>query len=91
MNVIENKSFNHKTLAVDDCLFVGCNLSECELVYGGGEFSSRQTTFNKCRFTFTASAQRTVNLLISTGLLKPSGGNDDGNPGSNPNSNQVVH
>lgn len=71
MEVVENKTLNGETVVMDDKFFVNCHLTNCPLLFSGGEVSSRDTKFENCPIQFSGAAARTVALLASMGMLKP--------------------
>ena len=79
MQVIENEVVTKKTVVLDDKSFVNGCYTECILLFGGGEFNSINTKFDRCQITFTGAAKRTTNLLVNFGMLKPGGGQTGGN------------
>ena len=56
---------------MDDKRFVKCVLTDCKLVYGGGDVTWENTQFVNCQLTFDGAAQRTVAYLQNFGLMKP--------------------
>ena len=60
MQVMENWQPKGITVYMDDKRFVNCVLTECRLVYGGGDVTWENTQFVNCQLTFDGAAQRTV-------------------------------
>src|SRR5689334_4975285 len=63
MQVLENWKPKGVTVYMDDKRFLNCVLTECKLVYGGGDVTWENTQFVNCQLTFDGAAQRTVAYL----------------------------
>ena len=63
MQVLENWHPQGITVYMDDKRFLNCVLTECKLVYGGGDVTWENTQFVNCQLTFDGAAQRTVAYL----------------------------
>ena len=84
MQVLENWHPQGVTVYMDDKRFVKCVLTDCKLVYGGGDVTWENTQFVKCQLSFDGAAQRTVAYLQNFGLMKPPVTN--ASPSAQPNS-----
>jgi hypothetical protein len=71
MQVMENWNPQGVTVYMDDKRFINCILTECKLVYGGGDVTWENTQFVNCQLTFDGAAQRTVAYLQNFGLMRP--------------------
>ena len=71
MQVLENWHPQGITVYMDDKRFLNCVLTECKLVYGGGDVTWENTQFVNCQLTFDGAAQRTVAYLQNFGLMRP--------------------
>jgi len=67
MKIIENETFEGRTISLDDCVLVKCVLRNCTLHYSGGEFHWQDTVFEGCNFHLVGAAQRTAAFLANTG------------------------
>jgi hypothetical protein len=70
MQVLENWTPKGITVYMDDKRFVKCVLTECKLIYGGGDVMWENTQFVNCQLTFDGAAQRTIAYLQNFGLMK---------------------
>jgi gas vesicle protein len=84
MQVLENWHPQGVTVYMDDKRFVKCVLTDCKLVYGGGDVTWENTQFVNCQLSFDGAAQRTVAYLQNFGLMKPPVTN--ASPSAQPNS-----
>ncbi len=84
MQVLENWHPQGVTVYMDDKRFVKCVLTDCKLVYGGGDVTWENTQFVNCQLSFDGAAQRTVAYLQNFGLMKPPVTN--ATPSAQPNS-----
>ena len=84
MQVLENWHPQGVTVYMDDKRFVKCVLTDCKLIYGGGDVTWENTQFVNCQLTFDGAAQRTVAYLQNFGLMKPPVTN--ATPSAQPNS-----
>ena len=71
MQVMENWHPRGETVYMDGKRFLSCILTECKLVYGGGDVTWENTQFVNCQLIFDAAAQRTVAYLQNFGLMRP--------------------
>jgi hypothetical protein len=82
MEVIQEEQLDGKTVAIDGKHFVNCKYVNCDVVYGGGDFSWMNTTFQNCRISFTGAAQKTMALLGQFGILPAPGPTRSGSGGA---------
>jgi len=66
----EGQKFTKGAFVLDDCYFVNCVLTDCDLFYSGGDVDWVNSTFADCRFHWRGSAAKTVQLLTVLGMLK---------------------
>ncbi len=69
MQSIENDSKTGAIVHLDGKLFLNCVFTKCQVIYSGGDFGWRNTSFNDCQLNLEGPAQRTANLLQSFKLL----------------------
>ncbi len=67
--MIERKTFNGETMAIDGKHFIRCKLNNCVLIYAGGDFSYTETQMNECQIRLDGPALRTANLMASFGIV----------------------
>ena|SRR5712691_9617951 len=70
MTKYENKTLNKATFVLEDCYFLNCVLTECDLFYSGGDVEAVGTRFENCHMHFRGPALKTVQMLQATGMLK---------------------
>jgi hypothetical protein len=70
MTKYENKKFSSMTFVIEDCFFVNCQLSDCDLFYSGGDLEWVNTQFENCHWHFRGPALKTVQLQQMIGMLK---------------------
>jgi hypothetical protein len=70
MQVLENWTATGITVYMDDKRFIKCILTDCKLIYGGGDVMWENTQFVNCQLTFDGAAQRTIAYLQNFGLMK---------------------
>jgi hypothetical protein len=75
MEMVQNETFNRKTIVMDDKHFISCTAVECKLIYSGGESEATDSKFERCQVQLAGAAQRTAVLLTSIGVLPPPPGN----------------
>src|SRR5690242_10516470 len=75
MELVKNQIVSGETIVLDEKYFVGCEYSECKLIYSGGEVQWTESKFDRCQVVLSGPAQRTANLLASLGAIPPSGSN----------------
>ena len=80
MTTVENSKETGGVIHIDDKFFLNCQFVKCELIYTGGDFAWRNTTFVDCKLTFDGPAGRTLNFLRAFNLLKDSVGVQAGSP-----------
>lgn len=73
MQLIENEVLSGKTFTIDEKHFVNCRYTDCTVVYSSGDYAWNDTTFQNCKLNLAGSAQRTVTLLGTFGVLPPGG------------------
>ena len=71
MEAIENKTFSRATVHMDGKTFLKCVFTDCRLIYSGGDFAWRETTFTDCQISFEGPAKRTVEYLGYFQMLNP--------------------
>lgn len=69
MEIVTGATFTNETVVMDERKFLGCTLTDCVLIYSGGEIGfDPKTLFNRCRFEFRGIAWRTVQVMRVFGL-----------------------
>jgi hypothetical protein len=70
MTKYENKQLSKSTFVMEDCFFINCVLTDCDLFYSGGDVEWMKLQFVNCRWHFRGPALRTVQTLMQLGMLK---------------------
>ncbi len=70
MTKYDGQKFTKGAFVMEDCYFVNCVLTDCELFYSGGEVEWANTTFENCRWHWRGPAGYTVRLLQQQGMMK---------------------
>jgi hypothetical protein len=66
----EGKSYKNGAFDIDECFFLNCVLTECDLFYSGGDVEMLGTRIENCRFHPRGPALKTIQMLQSMGMLK---------------------
>lgn len=69
MRLISDCLFEDDIVHLDETHFVDCTLTNCTLVYFGGQVTFERTAFHGCRMLFDHAGGRTVQLLQCLGYL----------------------
>ncbi len=70
MTKYENKTLTKATFVMEDCFFLNCVLTECDLFYSGGDLEAIGTRFENCRFHWRGPALKTLQAMQAMGMLK---------------------
>ena len=70
MTKYEGQKLTKATLVVEECFFVNCVLTDCDLFYSGEDLEWTNTSFENCRWHWRGPAGRTVNLMRLLGMMK---------------------
>jgi hypothetical protein len=71
MMKFENQTLTNKLLIVEDCVFINCQLNNCDLFYSGGDFEIvGKFAQNNCRWHFRGGALKTVQLQHAIGMIQ---------------------
>jgi hypothetical protein len=65
----ENQTLVGQIFRAEECWFVQCTLKNCVFYYSGGPFELENCRLENCQWKFQGSAQQTVGLLSTIGLL----------------------
>jgi hypothetical protein len=71
MTKYEGQKFTKGAFVMEDCFFVNCVLTDCDLFYSGGDFEWVNTQFGNSRWHFRGPALKTVQFQQAVGMLKP--------------------
>jgi hypothetical protein len=66
----EGQKYTKGAFVMDECFFVNCVLTDCDLFYLGGDVESVNLKLENCRWHWRGPALRTVQFLGSLGMLK---------------------
>lgn len=67
----ESKKLSGGSYVIEECFFVNCELTDCDLFYSGGDFEWANVKFENCRWHFRRPALKTIQLQTTIGMLKP--------------------
>lgn len=70
MTKYEGKTLNKATFVLEECFFLNCVLTDCDLFYSGGDVEAVSSRFDNCRVHFRGAALKTVQTLQTMGMLK---------------------
>ncbi len=70
MNKYEGKTFTKGAFVMEDCFFVNCVLTDCDLFYSGGDAEFVNLKTENCRWHWRGPALKTFQLLGGLGMLK---------------------
>ncbi len=68
MQVIAEQALKDTVLQMDDHHFEDCTITQCILVFGGGDFSWTNCKFVNCKIRFVGAAGKTINFLKHVGM-----------------------
>lgn len=66
----EGQKFTKGAFVMEECFFINCALTDCDLFYSGGSFEWVNCRFDNCRWHWRGPALNTMQLLTTIGLLK---------------------
>jgi hypothetical protein len=71
MTKYEGKTLTKAVFVVEECCFINCELKDCDLFYGGGDFELLNVKIDNCRWHFRGQALKTIQLQQTIGMLQP--------------------
>ncbi len=69
MKVIAEQALKDTVLQMDDHHFEDCTITQCLLVFSGGDFSWTNCKFVNCQIRFVGAAGKTLNFLKHFGMV----------------------
>jgi len=66
----EGQKFTKGAFIIDECFYVNCVLTDCDLFYAGGNFEWVESRMEGCRWHWRGPALNTLQLLQALGALK---------------------
>ncbi len=66
----EDKKVAKATFVMEECFFLNCVLTDCDLFYSGGEADFVNLRMENCRWHFRGPALKTVQVMQNIGMLK---------------------
>jgi len=69
MKVIIDEHLENTTVQIDGNHFENCIISQCVLIFGGGDFSWMNCKFVNCQIRFVGAAWKTINFLKHFGMV----------------------
>jgi len=71
MRIVHNQTFTGVSVVPDETAFLGCTFDNCLLIYCGGDYGWRESTFNpNCKVAFQGPAFRMYEFMKIFGLAK---------------------
>jgi len=71
MRIIENQTFTATTVSMDDTFYRNCAITNCQIIYGGGDFGWDNTPISPdCKIVFIGAAQRMAMFMKALNLFK---------------------
>jgi hypothetical protein len=70
MTKYENQSLKNEVLVMEDCFFLNCVLTDCDVFYSGGDVEWTNVQFQACRWHFRNAALKTIQLARNLGMMK---------------------
>jgi hypothetical protein len=70
MTKYDGQKFTKAAFVMEDCFFVNCVLTDCDLFYSGGDVESVNLKTENCRWHWRGPALRTAQLMGALGMLK---------------------
>ena len=69
MKVIADQELESTVLQMDGHHFENCTITQCVLVFSGGDFSWTNCKFVNCQIRFVGAAGKTINFLKHFGMV----------------------
>jgi hypothetical protein len=69
MSLHEGEKIEGMTFQLEEHSFRNCRLTNCFLIYDGGEFTLENTTLHNCNWKFRHAARNMFQLLKEIGAL----------------------
>ncbi len=63
VKVYQGKNYHDESFILDESVFIGCALKNCDLFYAGGDFEWTDTTMENCRFHWRGAAKNSFALF----------------------------
>jgi len=70
MHHFHDRTITNEIVTLDYAEFENCQLTGCQIQYGGGEFAMTKSSVLGCTFHFVGAAKRTIDLLKHLGILQ---------------------
>lgn len=69
MELIANQNIKDQIIQLDNHHFENCTVTNCVLVFSGGDFSWTNSHFTSCQLRLIGAAQRTITFLRHFGIV----------------------
>jgi hypothetical protein len=69
IQVYQDKALNGQSFILEECIFIDCQLKNCDFFFSGGDTEWTNTNFENCRFHWRGAAKSTFALLQNLGLI----------------------
>jgi hypothetical protein len=69
MQSFKGQHFDGRVFDLDETVFFGCKLTNCDLYYSGGDFEWTETSFENCRWHWRGAAKNALILAQLIGMI----------------------
>jgi hypothetical protein len=69
VKVFKNRTITKEAIVLEEVCLIDCTLSDCDVFYSGGDADYQNLKLDNSRFHFRGAAQKTVQTLVSFGML----------------------
>ena len=70
MKIYKNRTITKEAIVLEEVCLIDCTLTDCDVFYSGGDTDYQNLKLDNTRFHFRGAAQKTVQALMSFGMLK---------------------
>jgi len=74
LQFVRNKNEQGTVVVVDDTSFINCTVTNCQILYSGGDYAWTGTNFANCKIALQGPAARTAAMLQNFGWKPPQPG-----------------
>jgi hypothetical protein len=70
MKIYKNRTLEKEAIILEDVCLIDCTLKDCDVFYSGGDAEYQNLKLDNTRFHWRGPAAKTVQTLLSFGMLK---------------------
>ena len=70
MKIYKEQILTGQTIILEEVCLINCTLKDCDVFYSGGDCEYQNLKLDNTRFHWRGSALKTVQTLVSFGMLK---------------------